>query len=73
MATVMKCDICGTICEQYPEQKFIRMSVLDKKSPNVYGENEIDCCPECTEKILGLVDIMKTYPDRWVIDILNEV
>lgn len=72
MSRVMKCDICGDIVDEYPSEKFIRMSVLDKKSAGVYGETEIDCCPKCSAGILTLIDCMKTYPDRWVIDILNE-
>ena len=72
MARVLRCDICGNIVDEYPSEKFIRISVLDKKSTGVYGNTEMDCCPKCSAEILNFMDIMKTYPDRWCVTILDE-
>ena len=72
MAIVRQCDICGTIYEQYPSEKFIHMSVLDKKSAGVYGETEMDCCPKCSADILMFIDVAKTYPGRWCVTVPDE-
>jgi len=75
MSTVKKCDICGEIMSMYPEanEKQMGISILEKGKhiEGVYGEDEFDCCPECTESILRFIDVMKTYPDLWRIDIYD--
>ena len=65
MATVLRCDICGKIYEQYPMRttdQFMHVQVLKKNVPvnGTYGCDEHDYCPECTKDILKLVDIMET-------------
>lgn len=76
MASVLRCDICGKVYGPYPEgsEKFAGISIRGSlpTAKNVYGEDEYDCCPECTEKLLFLINTMKTYPDRWTISILSE-
>lgn len=77
MATVRKCDICGKVYGQYPkaDETIMLISAVsknDKFSSGVYGEKETDCCPECTEKILSFIDILKTYPTRYIIEITSE-
>lgn len=76
MATVRKCDICGSVYDQYPtgDDTIAKVSTMKRndKFSSVYGETETDCCPECTAKLLSFVDVMKTYPTRYVIEILSE-
>ena len=66
MANVKKCDICGKVYENNGHEKAIEMYMYDKKN-TTYDEfvsfedfNHIDCCPDCTERILGFVNIMKS-------------
>lgn len=81
MATVRKCDICGSIYELYPNEKTVSLGVQDAKEPerSFAMIETTDCCPECTKKILDLVDVMKLYGDEYVVwvktkgEILNEV
>lgn len=76
MATVRKCDICGNIYTQYPEatETIMMISTIKKndKFSTVYGENEIDCCPKCTDNILSFIDVLKTYPTRYCVQVLDE-
>lgn len=75
MATVKKCDICQAIYDVYPDKPLAYISVCKKLDglSGVLGNNEIDCCPECTEKLMGFIDVLKTYGNRYCIDILNEL
>lgn len=77
MATVKKCDICGAIHDCYPDamEKHMGISVMTRNSNytgHIYGEDEFDLCPECTEKVLSFIDVLKTYPTRYCINILSE-
>lgn len=76
MATVRKCDICGKVYDMYPTGTETNMTIstmtrADAHS-HVYGSKEMDCCSECTEKVLSFVDVLKTYPTRYCINILDE-
>lgn len=76
MATVRKCDICGEIHDLYPtgNDALADIGVIKRndKFSSVYGKNEIDCCPECTAKLLSFIDILQTYPTRYIIEITSE-
>lgn len=65
MANVKKCDICGKVYENKCTEKTIELYIYDKKTTtcNEFGfedYNHIDCCPACTERILGFVNVMKS-------------
>ena len=65
MADVKKCDICGKVYENKCQEKTMQMCVYDKKD-TVYDDytraadyTSIDCCPDCTDRILNFVNAMK--------------
>lgn len=64
MANVKKCDICGKVYENKCPEKTIELYIYDKKTvtSNEFGfggSNSIDCCPNCTDRILNFVNAMK--------------
>lgn len=66
MANATKCDICGNFYENKCQEKTMQMHVYDKKD-TVYDDytraadyTSIDCCPSCTERILGFANVMKS-------------
>ena len=65
MANVKKCDICGKVYENKCPEKTIELYIYDKKNTthddfvSFEDFNHIDCCPDCTERILGFVNTMK--------------
>ena len=75
MASVIKCDICGDVYEQYPVKEIMQVQVMSNETGgrcNVFHCDEYDFCPKCTATILSLIDCMKEYPNRVAIEILNE-
>lgn len=76
MSLVRRCDVCERIHGTYPngDEKFASIEVRTVLSgmKNVYGEDEIDCCPECTKAVLDFVDILKKYPNRYCITVYDE-
>lgn len=66
MANAKKCDICGKVYENKCPEKTIELYIYDKKN-HTYDNfmraedfTHIDCCPACTERILGFVNVMKS-------------
>lgn len=65
MANVKKCDICGKVYENKCHKKYIEIYVYDKKNTtcnefvSFEDFNHIDCCPDCTDRILNFVNSMK--------------
>ena len=64
MANVKKCDICGNVYENKCPKKTIELYIYDKKTTTCNefgfgGSNSIDCCPDCTDRILNFVNAMK--------------
>lgn len=77
MATVKICDICGKPVDSaenfWPtDDKVMYINVRKKLDRYMYHEDLFDCCPECSDKILSFIDTMKTYPNRWSINISTE-
>ena len=60
MAYVKKCDICGNVYGNNGHEKTIEMHVIDDEFVSFEGSNNIDCCPDCTNRILNFVNIMKS-------------
>lgn len=65
MAYVKKCDICGKVYENNCPEKTSELYIYDKKTTtcndfDFEGSNTIDCCPDCTNRILNFVNIMKS-------------
>ena len=62
MAAVTKCDICGTIYNNYrtPGKSFkIDVTEYCERTDDHYYSS-IDCCPECTNKMLEFIDVLKS-------------
>lgn len=65
MAYVKKCDICGKVYENNCPEKTMELYIYDKKTTtcnefDLGGSNSIDCCPDCTNRILNFVNVMKS-------------
>lgn len=54
MANVHKCDICGSIYEKPREPQYHGCFM-------VYGQQNDDTCPNCTERIMGFIDSLRAY------------
>lgn len=71
MATVTKCDICGEIYESHPTGETLRLEIDDRvNDPFTHiriPAKKMDCCLECTKKVLGFVDVLKQYGDNHVL------
>lgn len=64
MATVRKCDICSKVYDKYQDWTIADLYVSrggEKGRVEYAGmyTDIVNCCPECTAKILNLVNTMR--------------
>ena len=71
MALVTKCDICGDIYDPHPVGETLRLEIDDRvdEPPTRIRipARKMDCCLECTKKVLGFIDVLRQYGDRHVL------
>ena len=73
MAIVKKCDVCSEI---YPmDTKEPTMDIIEKNKIDdlsfVWGESEVNCCPECTKKIDGFIRVIRQYGDHHCVTVFD--
>lgn len=67
MSTVTKCDICEAIYGYNPEKSESRVSIFRSKHfHNPETDSSFDLCPDCTNKMLEFIDVLKSG-NRYVI------
>lgn len=76
MSRVSKCDFCGTIYDSTKADVSCRETVLRDAYICIYTDRDgeasaYDVCPQCTDKIRSVIEVMKNG-DNFVIEFTSK-